>query len=70
MKINKLVFNIKKKIGEYIKRNYALNKRYFSIKSIMLIFGNFHKSRLLYGLLAFIVQKSWINRIDKVILTN
>ena len=36
----------------------------------MLIFGYFHKSRLLYGLPVFIDQKSWINRINKVILTN
>ena len=55
---------------EYFTRNYVLNKRYFSVKSIMLIFGYFHKSRLLYNLPTFIDQKSWINRINKVILTN
>jgi len=31
----------------------------------MLIFGYFHKSRLLSGLPTFIEQKSWIDRIDK-----
>ena len=36
----------------------------------MKIFGYFHKSRLLYGLPAFIVQKSKINRIDNVIVRN
>ena len=36
----------------------------------MLIFSYFHKSRLLYGLPAFIAQKSWIDRIDKVMITN
>ena len=36
----------------------------------MLIFGYFHKSRLLYGLPAFIDQKSKIERIDKVMSTN
>ncbi len=70
MKINKHVGNIDKKIGEYFTRNYVLNKRYFSVKSIMLIFGYFHKSRLLYGLPAFVDQESWIKRIDKVMLTN
>ena len=60
MKINKHICNIDKKIGEYFTRNYVLNKRYFSVKSIMLIFESFHKSRLLYGLEAFIEQKSWI----------
>ena len=54
MKINKHVDNIDKKIGEYFTKNYVLNKRYFSVKSIMLIFRYFHKSRLLYGLPAFI----------------
>ena len=32
--------------------------------------GHFHKSRLLYGLSAFIAQKSWINRVDKIIIKN
>ena len=54
MKINKHVDNIDKKIGEYFTKNYVLNKRYFSVKSIMLILGYIHKSRLLYGLPAFI----------------
>ena len=36
----------------------------------MLIFEYFHKSRLLFSLPAFIDQKSLINRIDKVMLTN
>ena len=42
MKINKHVGNIDKKIKEYFTINYVLNKRYFSVKSIMLIFGYFH----------------------------
>ena len=54
IKINKHVCNIDKKIWEYFRRNYILNKRYFSVKSIMLILGYIHKSRLLYGLPAFI----------------
>ena len=58
MKINKHICNIDKKIGEYFTRNYVLNKRYFSVKSIMLIFSYFHKTRLLYAFPAFIVQKS------------
>ena len=33
-------------------------------------FFNFHKSRLLYGLPAFIDQKSRINRIDNVMVRN
>ena len=36
----------------------------------MIIFGYFHKSRLLYGLPAFIDQKSKIERIENVMATN
>ena len=32
----------------------------------MQIFGYFHKSRLLYGLPAFVDQKSLINRVNKI----
>ena len=34
----------------------------------MQIFGYFHKSRLLYGLPTFVDQKSWINRVDKIMI--
>ena len=70
MNIQNHIGNIDKKLDEYFERNYVLNKRYFSVKSIMLIFGYFHKSRLLYGLPAFIDQKSRINRIDNVMVRN
>ena len=36
----------------------------------MQIFGYFHKSRLLYGLPAFVDQKSWINRLENIIVNN
>ena len=58
MKINSHIGIIDKKLSEYFTSNYVLNKRYFNVKSIMLIFGYFHKSRLLYGLPAFIDQES------------
>ena len=70
MKINSHIGIIDKKLSEYFTRKYVLNKRYFIFKSIILIFGYFHKSRLLYGFPAFIDQESWIKRIDKVMLTN
>ena len=38
MKKNKQICIIDKKIGEYYTRNYVLNKRYFNVKSIMLMF--------------------------------
>ena len=38
-KITKHLENIDKKLKENFGRNFILNKRYFSIKSIMQIFG-------------------------------
>ena len=70
MTIQSHIGNIDKKLKKYFEKNYILNKRFFSVKSIMLIFGYFHKSRLLYGLPAFIDQKSKIERIDRVMTTN
>lgn len=70
IQINKHIDNINKKINIYFQINNILNKRYFNIKSIMLLFEYYHKSRFLYGLLAFIDQKSKINKIDNKILSN
>ena len=70
MTIQSHIGNIDKKLKKYFEKNYILNKRFFSVKSIMLIFGYFHKSRLLYGLPAFIDQKSKIERIDNIMITN
>ena len=47
MKINNHIGIIDKKLNEYFTRNYVLNKKYFNVKSIMLIFGYFHKSRFM-----------------------
>ena len=70
MNIQSHIGNIDKKLDEYFTKNYVLNKRYFSVKSIMLIFGYFHKSRLLYGLPAFLDQKSRIKRIENIMISN
>ena len=35
------VKSYEEKLDEYFKKNFILNKRYFSVKSIMLIFGYF-----------------------------
>ena len=35
---------INKKLIEYFRKNYFLNQRYFSVKSIILLFNFFHKS--------------------------
>ena len=58
MENNYHVVIIDKKLSEHFTRNYLLNKIYFSVKSIIVIFGYFHKSRLLYGLHEFIDQNS------------
>ena len=62
--------NIGKKLDEYFNKNYVLNIKYFSVKSILLIFRYFHKSRLLFRLPAFIEQKSKIKKIDNITSTN
>ena len=54
---------INKKLREYFRKNYFLNQRYFSVKSIMLLFNYFHKIHLYYGLTAFIEQTAVINRV-------
>ena len=68
LKITKHIGNIDKKLNEYFSRNFILNKRYFIVKYIMQIFGYIHKSRLFYGLSAFVEQKSWINRVNKIMI--
>ena len=50
MEINYHVGIIDKILSEYFTKNYVLNKRYFSVKSFKLIFGNFLKSKFLYEL--------------------
>ena len=67
LKITKHIGNIDKKLKEYFNRKFTSNKGYFIVNHIMQIFGYFHKSRLLYGLPAFVDQKSSINRVDKII---
>ena len=57
LRIIKHIGNIYKKLKEYFSKNFILNYRYFCVKSLMLIFGYFHKSRLLYELQVFIDQK-------------
>ena len=41
MEIIKHISNIDKKLNIYISRNFKLNKRYFSVKSIMIILDIF-----------------------------
>ena len=70
LNIQNHIGSINKKLSEYFRKNYFLNQRYFSVKSIMLLFNYFHKSRLYYGLPSFIDQTSAINRVYRSILYN
>jgi hypothetical protein len=45
---------IRKKLDKYFSKNRLLNSRYFSVRSVMTLFEYYHKSRLLYGMNAFI----------------
>ena len=60
----------KLKIAKHIDNKDKKLREYFSRNSIMQIFGYFHKSRLLYGLPAFVDQKSLINRVDLIMTKN
>ena len=44
LNIQNHIGSINKKLSEYFHKNYFLNQRYFSVKSIMLLFNNFLKS--------------------------
>ena len=70
LRIRKHIGNIDNTLNEYFKKKFILDKRYFSVTSIMQIFRYFHKSRLLYDLPAFVDQKSWKGRLDKLIVRN
>ena len=41
---------INKKLSEYFRKNYFLNQRYFSVKSIMLLFNYFNNILILYSI--------------------
>ena len=63
MKINHRIDNIDKERSKYFTKNNVLNKRHWlSIFLLYLIFS------LLYDFPIFIGQKSWFNRINKVML--
>ena len=70
LRITKHMGNNNKKLKEYLCRNFILNKRYFSVKSIMQIFGYFHESRLLYGFQPIVISKSWIGRVENIMVKN
>ena len=46
-----------------------LNLNYFSVKSIMIIFSYYHRSRLYYGLACFADQKNNIQKVERILLS-
>ena len=70
MGIKKQIGIIDNKLDEYFNRNYMLNQRYFSAKSILCLFNYYHSSRLLYGLAEFIDKKESVKKVEKVFIGN
>ena len=60
---------INAKVDEYSRRSYVLNLNYFSVKSIMILFSYYHRSRLYYGLACFAEQKNNIQKVERVLLS-
>ena len=60
------IYNINKKLYEYIKRNNWLLKKYFSPKSLLLISNYYQISRLIYGLSIYLDNERVMESIEKL----
>ena len=59
------LYNINKKLSEYLKRNHWLIKKYFSAKSLLEIANYYQISRLTYGMCIFIDEKNIMESLEK-----
>ena len=50
---------IKIKLDEYTRRSYVLNLNYFSVKSVKMLFLNYHRIRFIYRLMCFTDSYNW-----------
>jgi hypothetical protein len=60
---------VNKKLSEYLRKNFMLNKHYFSVKSIIAVFYYFHKSRLLYGMCNYVDLQTPMLKLESSFLT-
>ena len=59
------LYNINRKLSEYLKRNQWLLKKYFSAKSLMQIANYYQISKLTYGMCIFIDEKNIMESLEK-----
>ena len=59
------IFNVNRKLSDYIKRNEWLLKSYFSPKSLLLLANYYQMSRLSYGMCIFIDVKEIMESLEK-----
>jgi hypothetical protein len=59
---------ISKKVETYLARNKKLLFKYFSVRSLMKIHQYFHRSRLLYGMCAFVDMSTAMEKLDKKVM--
>ena len=62
--------SVRKRLESYFSRNFMINSRFFSVKSILTLFGYFQRSRLLYGMNCFVDLLSPIRTLESITLTN
>jgi len=60
--------NISKKVEVYLKRHKKLLFKYFSVRSLLKIHQYFHRSRLLYGMCAFVDLGKAMERLDSKVM--
>ena len=59
------LYNINRKLSEYLKRSQWLLKKYFSAKSLMQIANYYQISKLIYGMCIFIAKKNIMESLEK-----
>jgi len=61
------IWHIRDKVGEYLKRNFMIHKKYFTM-SLIRIIDYFVKSRISYGLCCFLENAAIINRLETILV--
>ena len=62
------ICHIRDKVGEYLKRNFMLHKKYFTPLSLIRVVDFFVKSRISYGLCCFLNNTAMMNRLDDLLM--
>jgi len=65
-----VINSIKMKLKEYLRRNFSLQKQYFSPVSLIRLIDLFVKSRLSYGISCFLDCPSEMNKVEKILTSH